>query len=71
MASLVGILHATQAASSAYGIYLSYHSITSLRRYEEKSEKAAKWSNTAGHQLYKTRVTQASGLGAVSVTVSL
>ena len=69
MPSFSEILHTLQAVCSAYGTYLSYRSIASLRKYEEKSEKAAKWSNTAEQQLYKTRITQASGLGAVSVPI--
>ena len=66
MAYISSLLHALQIGISTYGVYLCYNSITSLRKYEEKSERAAKWSNTAERQLYKTRVTQASGLAAVS-----
>jgi len=36
-----------------------------LRQYEEGSKKAAKYSNTAAEQLYKTRTTQASAAIAV------
>jgi hypothetical protein len=36
-----------------------------LRQYEERSEKAAKYSNIAAEQLYKTRTTQASAAIAV------
>ncbi len=69
--SLSSVLYTLQVVSSIYGVYLSYQSISSLRKHEEKSEKAAKWSNTAEHQLYKTRITQASGLGAVSFSLLL
>lgn len=66
MASSVSILlHAVQAAFSAYNLYLATISITKLREYEEKSKKAAEWSNIAAHQLHKTRTTQASGTAAV------
>jgi hypothetical protein len=50
---------------SAYGASVSYTAVTRLRAYEEKSEKAAEWSNTAAQRLYKTRTTQAGG--AISV----
>ncbi|RYN42657.1 hypothetical protein AA0112_g1583 [Alternaria arborescens] len=49
------------SAISAYGLYLSYQNITRLQQYEEKSEKAAEWSNTAAQRLHKTRSTQTSG----------
>ena len=62
-------LHIPQALLSAYGLYLSYTSIKKLQQYEEKSEKAAKWSNTAAEQLHKTRTTQASGAFAVRSTL--
>ncbi|KAF1834778.1 hypothetical protein BDW02DRAFT_322286 [Decorospora gaudefroyi] len=56
-------------ALSAYALTLSYENITRLRHYEEKSEKAAEWSNTAAHKLHKTRTTQASG--TVTLILSL
>lgn len=62
------LLHVPQAALSAYGLYMSYIAITNLREYEEKSEKAAEWSNTAAEQLHKTRTTQASA--AISILFS-
>jgi hypothetical protein len=55
------------SALSAYGLYLSYQNITRLQQYEEKSEKAAEWSNMAAQRLHKTRSTQTSG----TVTVCL
>lgn len=58
-------LHVPQALLSVYGLYLSYNSIRNLQQYEEKSEKAAKWSNTAAKQLHKTRTTQASAATTV------
>jgi hypothetical protein len=58
-------LHAFQAAFSAYNLYLSAIAVTKLQKYEEKSEKAAEWSNVAATQLHKTRTTQASGTAAV------
>ncbi|KAK5012943.1 hypothetical protein BJ546DRAFT_951390 [Cryomyces antarcticus] len=69
MAFVLPALHSIQACLGAYGLYLSYISITDLQRYEEKSEKAAKYSTTAEHQLHKTRTTQVSG--ALTITTSL
>jgi hypothetical protein len=46
---------------STYGLYLCKENITRLQQYEEKSEKAAEWSNTAAQRLHKTRTTQTSG----------
>lgn len=63
-------LHGAQAALSVYGLYVSYISITNLQKYEQKAEKAAEWSETAGDQLHKTRTTQASGTVAVSFPIS-
>jgi hypothetical protein len=59
------ILHALQAAFSGYTLYLSSIAIRHLQKYEETSKKAAKYSNTAEHELHKTRTTQASGALAV------
>ena len=63
------ILHTLQACWGAYSLYLSYISVTKLHKYEERSEKAAEYSNTAEHQLHKTRTTQASGAIAVCWTL--
>jgi len=46
---------------STYGLYLCKENITRLQQYEETSEKAAEWSNTAAQRLHKTRATQTSG----------
>ena len=54
---------------SLYAAQKSYIAITNLQQYEENSEKAAKYSDKAAHELYKTRVTQASGAAAVSIYV--
>ncbi|KAL6166629.1 hypothetical protein ACJQWK_07971 [Exserohilum turcicum] len=61
------------AALSAYGLYLAYQNITRLQQYEQKSEKAAEWSNTAAQKLHKTRTTQATGTLALisSLTCSM
>jgi hypothetical protein len=54
------ILHLAQAGLSGYSLYHAYISITNLRQYEDKTEKAAEWSTTAEHELHKTRTTQTS-----------
>jgi hypothetical protein len=46
---------------SGHGLNLAYNNVTRLQKYEEQSEKAAEWSNTAAHRLHKTRTTQTSG----------
>ncbi|KAI0123704.1 hypothetical protein BJ170DRAFT_92258 [Xylariales sp. AK1849] len=67
------ILHLAQAALAAYGGQQSYVAITNLQKYEETSEKLAKYSNEASRQLHKTRTTQTSGAAAIifSLFVSL
>lgn len=52
-------------------LYLSITSAQLLMRYEERTEKAAKYSNEAGRQLYKTRTTQgAAVIACATSTVS-
>lgn len=48
-------------ALTTYTLHLSYNNITRLQQYEERSEKAAKYSNTVAQRLSKTRKTQTSG----------
>ena len=55
---------------SLYAAQKSYIAITNLQKYEERSEKAAKHLDKAAHDLYKTRVTQASGAAAVRIHLS-
>jgi len=69
--TLVHFFHIAQAGVSTYGLYTSYAAVINLQKYEEKSEKAAQWSNSAAHQLHKTRITQATGAGAVSTPIIL
>ncbi|CAG8959289.1 hypothetical protein HYFRA_00013059 [Hymenoscyphus fraxineus] len=66
--TIITLINAFQASFAAYNLYLASISISNLQRYEEKSKKAAKYSNVAEHQLYKTRTTQASGTIAVFVS---
>lgn len=67
--ALLSFFHVGQAALTTYLGLLSATSIVKLNKYEEMSEKAAGYSNTAEHQLYKTRTTMASG--ALSTFCSL
>lgn len=53
------------AILSLYAAQKSYVAITNLLQYEERTEKAAKYIDKAANDLYKTRVTQASGAAAV------
>lgn len=53
--------HVGQAILTTYTALLSYTSIVKLNKYEDMSEKAASYSNTAAHQLHKTRTTMTSG----------
>lgn len=61
MAFVLPPLHVGQAILASYTALLSYTSIVKLNTYEEMSEKAASYSNTAEHQLHKTRTTMTSG----------
>lgn len=56
---------------SLYAAQKSYIAITNLQKYEERTEKAAKHLEKAGRDLYKTRVTQASGAAAVRIPARL
>lgn len=52
---------------SLYAAQKSYIAITRLLQYEERTEKAAKHFDKAKNDLYRTRVTQASGAAAVRI----
>ena len=58
------------ALLSLYAGQKSYIAIANLQQYEERTEKAAKHLDKAAHDLYKTRVTQASGAAAVCILSS-
>lgn len=61
MSFILPAFHVGQAILTSYTALLSYTSIVKLNKYEEMSEKAASYSNTAEHQLHKTRTTMTSG----------
>ena len=65
MSFLLQAFHLGQAMLASYTALLSYTSILKLNTYEKMSEKAAGYSNTAEHQLHKTRTTMASGALAI------
>ncbi len=56
------------SAVSLYAGRHSYIAIVNLQKYEERSERAAKHSETAAHELHKTRTTQGTSAGAVGLT---
>ncbi|EHY51964.1 hypothetical protein HRR83_003474 [Exophiala dermatitidis] len=65
------LFHAVQGAASAYAGLLSAIAIYNLQQREDQAEHAAQYSNTAGHLLHKTRMTQTSGaLAAISSMIS-
>ncbi|KAF6232641.1 hypothetical protein HO173_009080 [Letharia columbiana] len=57
------------ALLSLYAAQKSYIAITNLQQYEERTERAAKHLDKAAHDLYKTRVTQASGAAAIALSL--
>ena len=59
------------ALLSLYAAQKSYIAIINLQKYEERTKKAAKHLDKAAHDLYKTRVTQASGAAAVRIPTPL
>ncbi|KAI4168605.1 MAG: hypothetical protein LQ343_006269 [Gyalolechia ehrenbergii] len=67
MLSAVGLFALFVIAS--YSARKSYIAIVKLRKYEERSEQAAKRFDTAAHELYKTRATQASSAAAITFSL--
>ena len=65
MSLLLELYHAVQACGSIVAGLFSAMAIYNLRQWEPQTEKASRYSNTAAHQLHKTRTTQASGALAV------
>lgn len=66
-AAILGLIGTGQIAFTGYNLYLSSIAIPKLLSYEDKAVKAAKYSNIAEEQLFKTRTTQAASVGAVSL----
>lgn len=65
MSPLTNLVAIVLTLISGYATYQSATSILNIRKYEEKAEKAAEWSNTAKQRLWDTRYT--IGTGFVSV----
>ncbi|CAF9932555.1 MAG: hypothetical protein HETSPECPRED_008397 [Heterodermia speciosa] len=63
------ILTISCAILSVLAAHKSYIAIINLRKYEEKSERAAKYSQTAADQLWKTRVTQGSSASVIALSL--
>ncbi|KAK8221470.1 hypothetical protein IWZ01DRAFT_537378 [Phyllosticta capitalensis] len=68
--TLLSSFHLLKALNSAYGLYFCAKSITNLQKYEEKTEKAAEYSDTVATELRKTRTTQGSALIATVVSLA-
>ena len=56
-----------QIALCLYGARFSYVAIMNLRKYEEITKKASKWSSEVDRQLQMTRKTQATGALCVCI----
>lgn len=54
---------------SGYALTQSLTSISNIKKYEKKAEKAADWSNTAKTRLWDTRYTIGAGFISVSPVV--
>ncbi|KAK7950890.1 uncharacterized protein PG986_006618 [Apiospora aurea] len=66
---LVQVVHIAQTALAVYGGQQSIQAIQNLQKYEDTTQKLAKYSNEAERQLKKTRATQAAG--AITLLMSL
>ncbi|KAF7877378.1 hypothetical protein EAF04_001058 [Stromatinia cepivora] len=69
-AAILSLIGSGQIAFTGYNLYLSSIAIPKLLSYEDKAVKAAKYSNIAEEQLFKTRTTQAASVGALLLTLS-
>ncbi|KAL3419884.1 hypothetical protein PVAG01_08383 [Phlyctema vagabunda] len=65
---ILSVLHTVQSTFAAYNLYVGTQTVSNLLEYEEKSKKAAEYSNVAENQLYKTRTTQATSIASVLLT---
>ncbi|CAD6449039.1 ff506abd-d5cd-416c-b2f4-22fcf6f5667b [Sclerotinia trifoliorum] len=69
-AAILSLISTGQIAFTGYNLYLSSIAIPKLLTYENKAIRAAKYSNIAEEQLFKTRTTQAASVGALILTLS-
>ncbi|KAB8299035.1 hypothetical protein EYC80_001166 [Monilinia laxa] len=68
-AAILSLIGTGQIAFTGYNLYLSSIAIPKLLSYEDKAVKAAKYSNIAEEQLFKTRTTQAASVGSLLLTL--
>ena len=54
--------HVCQTVLGLYGLRHSTIAITNLQKYEATTKQAAKWSKEVENQLFKTRMTQGTGI---------
>lgn len=66
MSFLIGVVALSTTILSAYALSQSLASISNVKIYEKKAEKAADWSNSAKKRLWDTRYTIGTGLISVS-----
>jgi hypothetical protein len=66
MPFLTGPVALSNTLLGAYTLSQSLASISNIKVYEGKAEKAADWSNSAKKQLWDTRFTIGAGLVSVS-----
>lgn len=66
MSFLIGLIALSNTFISAYALSQSLASISNVKVYEEKAERAADWSNSAKKRLWDTRYTIGTGLFSVS-----
>lgn len=64
-----GLVAAILILISGYALKQSLTSISNVKTYEAKAEKAADWSNTAKTRLWDTRYTIGAGFVSVSTSV--
>ncbi|KAI6500451.1 hypothetical protein MCOR12_009532 [Pyricularia oryzae] len=63
------ILSIMTGAVSAAALFISGSSTPRLRKYEDKAEKAAEWSNIAEERLWNTRYTVGAGIAAAFISL--
>lgn len=70
MSSLTSLVSIAISLVSGYATYQSFASIVNIKKYEDRAQKAAEWSNTAERRLWDTRYTIGTGFVSVCNTHS-
>ncbi|ROW01040.1 hypothetical protein VSDG_02852 [Cytospora chrysosperma] len=70
MSSVTSLVAIALTLVSGYATYQSTASILNIRKYEEKAERAAEWSNTAKKRLWDTRYTIGAGFASCLLSLS-